>query len=268
MVEWMIISKITVSVLFVVGLSLITEHVSPKVAGILSGYPLGAAIALFFIGVENGKDFAAQGSVYTLGGLSASLVFVYFYYRVSAMISRQQVLISALASTGAFLVAAKILSQFDLNLVKGFAITTGFVMFFLFQFRKIPNVLVRNKVRFTPFVLIARALAAASLILLVTGLAKTVGPNWSGILSAFPITLFPLLVLIHFTYGKEQVHTIIKNFPLGLGALMVYVVSVHFLYPPLGVGVGTVLSFVAATLYLVGFSVVSSQRRRKRALVG
>ena len=32
----------------------VAERVSPRVAGLLSGYPLGAAIALFFMGLEIG----------------------------------------------------------------------------------------------------------------------------------------------------------------------------------------------------------------------
>lgn len=264
MLEWMIVSKILVSIVFVVGLSLVTEHVSPKIAGILAGYPLGAAITLFFIGVENGSDFAAQGAVYTLGGLSASLAFVYVYFRVSAGKNRFELLFSSVASIVGFLLVAKGLSLLDLGLVTAFLITFGSICFFSYQFRKIPNVLVRKKVRFTPSVLIARALAAASIVLIITGVAKSVGPNWAGVLSAFPITLYPLLLLIHLSYGREQVHTIIKNFPLGLGALIVYVVSVKFFYPTEGVGLGTAVSFLAATLYLIAFSLISNALARRK----
>ena len=264
MVEWLIFSKVLVSVVFVVGLSLVTEHVSPKIAGILAGYPLGAAISLFFIGIENGSEFAAHGAVYTLGGLSASLVFVYFYYKVSARKGRFEIVLSTLVAIVAFLVAAKILSLLNLGLFTAFVITFGCICFFYYLFRNIPNVLVQKKIKFTPLVLVVRALVAAFIILLITGIAKTVGPSWAGLLSAFPITLYPLLLLIHISYGREQVHTIIKNFPLGLGALIVYVVCVKFSYPFLGVGLGTVLSFVASTLYLVGFSLVSSKLTGKR----
>lgn len=263
----MIIAKILVSVVFVVGLSLVTEHVSPKVAGILAGYPLGAAISLFFIGIENGREFAAQGAVYTLGGLSASLVFVYFYFKASAKGPRFELLFSVFAAVAAFLVAAKILSFLELDLIKAFIITFACICFFYYQFRKIPNVLVRKKVSFTPMVLAVRAFAAASIILFITGIAKAVGPNWSGILSAFPVTLFPLLLLVHVSHGREQVHTIIKNFPLGLGALIVYVTFVKIFYPTLGVGFGTALAFAAATFYLILFSFVSSKVVKPRILI-
>ncbi len=267
MIGWLLVSKVLVSITFVVGLSLVAERVSPRVAGILAGYPLGAAISLFFIGIENGREFAAQGAVYTLGGLSASLVFVYFYYRVSSKVRRWELLASTLAGIAGFLVAAKVLIQIDLGLVKACLVTIGCIFLFYYLFRKIPNVMVKEKVNFTLAVLAFRAIMAALIILIVTGSAKWVGPNWAGVLSAFPVTLFPLLVLIHIAYGREQVHTIIKNFPLGLGALIVYVTTVRFTYPEIGVGLGTAWSFVAATLYLIIFSSLTSRAaKRKRAI--
>lgn len=262
MFEWLIITKIVVSVFFVVGLSLVAEHVSPRVAGILAGYPLGAAISLFFIGIENGKDFAAQGAVYTMGGLSASLVFVFFYYKVSSQSRRMELFFSAIASIAAFLIAAKVLILLNLGLGTAFLITSGCICFFYYQFRHIPNVMVRKKVKFSAGVLVVRALAAAAIVLIVTGIARSVGPNWSGVLSAFPITLFPLLVLVHVSYGREQVHTIIKNFPLGLGALIVYVAVVKTGYPSFGVGLGTIMAFSAATLYLISFSVIMNKYKK------
>lgn len=267
MVGWLILAKLLVSIAFVVGLSLVVEHVSPRVAGILAGYPLGAAISLFFIAVENGESFAAQGALYTLGGLSASLVLVFFYYLVSLRAQRWEMLSAIVVSVSAFLIAAKILSSFDLGLLQALVLTVGCSGFFYYQFRKIPNVLVRKKVSFTPAVLAIRAISAAAIILFVTGIAKWVGPNWAGILSAFPVTLFPLIILVHVAYGKEQVHTIIKNFPLGLGALIVYVIVVRFTYTGLGVGLGTLWAFTAATFYLIVFSLIVQKFSRKKVVV-
>ena len=76
--------KILATIGIVLGLSLVAERVSPRVAGVLSGYPLGAAIALFFIGLEIGPQFAADSAVFALAGLTASMVFVAAYFAVSA----------------------------------------------------------------------------------------------------------------------------------------------------------------------------------------
>ena len=61
--------KIGVAVFMVVGLSLIAEKVSTRFAGLVSGFPLGAAISLFFIGYEIEPSFAARSALFTILGL-------------------------------------------------------------------------------------------------------------------------------------------------------------------------------------------------------
>jgi hypothetical protein len=71
------------------------------------------------------------------------------------------------------------------------------------------------------------------------------------------------MLIVHITYDKSHVHTIIKNFPRGLGALIAYTVSVSLLYPLAGVGWGTLLSFGAATLYLMVYGAVLQHGHRR-----
>ena len=66
MPDFVFLAKLISSVSIVVLLSWVAEHVSPKVAGLLSGYPLGAAIALSFYGLEMSPEFASKSAVYTI----------------------------------------------------------------------------------------------------------------------------------------------------------------------------------------------------------
>ncbi|MCB2170381.1 MAG: hypothetical protein KQI78_22170 [Deltaproteobacteria bacterium] len=68
--------KVLVSILVVVLLSLIAEYAGPRVAGVVSGYPLGAAISLLFIGIEISPAFAARSAVFTAAGLTGTVAFV------------------------------------------------------------------------------------------------------------------------------------------------------------------------------------------------
>jgi hydrogenase/urease accessory protein HupE len=81
----MTLIKMGVVIVFTVTLSVLAEVTSPGVAGILSGYPMGAAVALFFIGLEIGPGFAAESSLHTSAGIVATLVFTYCYYRGSVL---------------------------------------------------------------------------------------------------------------------------------------------------------------------------------------
>jgi hypothetical protein len=45
-------------------------------------------------------------------------------------------------------------------------------------------------------------------------------------ISSTPMSHFPLSLIVHISYDKAHVATIIKNFPPGLGSLIVYGVSI------------------------------------------
>ena len=79
----LILAKIAVSIATVLGLSVLAERAGPRVAGVLSGYPLGTAILLYFIAIEQGITFASESAVYALPGLIATLTFLYVYFLVS-----------------------------------------------------------------------------------------------------------------------------------------------------------------------------------------
>jgi len=257
-----LIAKIGVTVGMVLALSLVAERVSPRLAGVLSGYPLGAAIALFFIGLEISPEFAARSAVYTLAGLAASQVFVYCYFMASSRFSRCSVLASSATAMAGYFAAAWLLHPIPFSRAAGVLTAAASISLFAFLLRRVPNVAIARSVRFTPAVLLLRAGLAAAIIVAITTAAKAVGPAWAGLFSAFPTALFPLLLIVHITYDKAHVHTIIKNFPPGLGSLIAYGVSVSYFYPTWGVGWGTLVAFGIATLYLLVYGAVIARRIR------
>ena len=62
--------------------------------------------------------------------------------------------------------------------------------------------------------------------------------------------MLPLIVIIYMTYDLEHVHSIIKNVPRGLFAIVVYSVCVSFAYPAYGIYLGTLVAYLSATVYL------------------
>ena len=127
---------------------------------------------------------------------------------------------------------------------------------FAFIFRNIEDSRIDRPVRLTFRILVLRAALAAVIILMITGAAKWVGSRWAGLFSAFPTTLFPLMLIVHLSYGRPAVNTIIKNFPRGLGSLILYALGVSFVYPRFGVLLGTIVAFTLATAYLVVYGTV------------
>lgn len=247
------IIKLIVAVAVVIGLSLIAEHSSPRIAGILSGYPTGSAISLFFFGLEINPEFAANSAVYNMIGLVAMQAFIYFYYKVSLKFN---MVISSLLAIAGYFVVIWLLHFIELNKFVAILIPTASIFLFIYLFRPIKNVKIENKVQLNHKVLFIRALFAAFIILLITGIARLVGPTWSGLFSAFPTTLFPLMFIVHFTYDKKHVHTIIKNVPVGIFSLVLYSLAVSIVYPLYGIYWGTIISFGVATIYLIAYQLI------------
>lgn len=257
----LLIIKALISILVVMGLSLVAEHASPRAAGILSGYPLGTAIVLFFFGLEKGPEFAAASAPFALAGLVASQTFVFCYYKGSLGYGHSLVRASATAVCG-YLIAAVVLSRLHLSLALSIILPAASVFVFAFLFRQIENRTVAARAPLTLNTILLRAGFSGAIIIAITTLPGMAGPEWSGLFSSFPSTLFPLILIVHFTYGKEHAHTIIKNFPLGLGSLIVYCLSVYAFYPGWGIYAGTCASFFSATLYL---GIYSAAHRRLRS---
>ncbi len=267
----LIIIKVLVSVATVIALSLIAEHVSPRIAGLLSGYPLGTAIALFFIGYEISPEFAAEGAVYTLAGFASTLILTTGYWLGSRQASTTEnieplsktasinsplpswlnIIKASLVGIGLFLLSGFTIQSIDLNLVTAAILPALAILCCIWAYRHIPETQVGKKVKMSFSVLIFRAIVAATIVLIITGAAHIVPASMAGVLAAFPISMFPFLVLMHRTYGSGKAHTIIKHYPTGLGSLMVYATSIAWCYPTLGLLWGTLLSFVFATIYLI-----------------
>jgi hypothetical protein len=212
-------------------------------------------MALFFYGFELGPRFAADAAVFALLGLIATQSFVYVYYQLSVSLRRWSAcwssFFSSIGAVATFLALARLFSYLPAIPFLAMALTVLSMGLFIFLLRKLPDTIIERPVRLGFGVLLLRALFSAGIIVAITTAAKVVGERWAGLLSGFPITLFPFILIIHLTYRTAPVHTIIKNFPRGMGALVLYSISVYLLYPRIGIYLGSVAAFGAATLYLL-----------------
>lgn len=249
---FLLTTKLIVTMVIVVGLSLIAERVGPRVAGVLAGYPLGSSIVLFFLGVEYGSQFATDSAVYMTAGLVAELVFLFCYYQISTIARRKKDIITpSLCALAGFFITTWCIHFLQLNSYQAVLIFFSAIIVFTYIFRKIPDHKILEGAKLRPSTLLLRAVLAAAIVIIITTSAYIVGSTWAGLLGAFPTTLFPLILIIHWTYGPQYAHTFIKHVPRGFGSLLIYVIGVMATYPTLGVYLGTLASLAAATVYLV-----------------
>ena len=246
-----LLTKAAVSVAAVLGLTFVAEHASTRIAGLMTGAPVGVVLVYVFFGYDMGTEFAVESVPYGVASFAATLLFVTAYFGASARLTWSGPIVTGLISSGVFIGAASVLAEITFSLLGGLAFTAGFAFAAWLFFRRIEIVAVTRPVRITAPLLVLRGGSAALLIVGVTTLAQVLGPRWAGLLAGFPVTLLPTLLIIHITYGAASTHSLIRNFPLGVGSVVLYVFSLAFTFPTLGVIAGSLASLVVSSVYLV-----------------
>jgi hypothetical protein len=251
----LVLIKMGTALTLVMLLTFLAEVVSTRFAGILSGYPMGAALSLFFMGYEISPQFAAESALYTSLGLIATQTFGFCYYQSSLMAQTQnkthQILYATFGGLAGYFLAASMLQLLEVSFLSATLLPVLAIVLFNRLFRNAENLEIERKMPISLQALAMRATCTACIIVLITFTANWFGPNWAGLFTAFPMTMLPLLIIIHLSYDSGHVHAILKNFPRGLGALVAYSLAVALCYPTYGIYLGTFIAYGLATLYLV-----------------
>ncbi|MDF1764447.1 MAG: hypothetical protein P1U57_13640 [Oleibacter sp.] len=267
-------AKILTTFFTVILLTSVARRFGPSVAGILAGFPLGSAITLYFIGVEQGTEFAALASLHTLSGLLGCLVLAATYWWSSKQFSTNKspwrsVCISIVISLSAFGLFAALLqwlpSHRGLNL---FLIIAGIVITQRLFKHIVNSPIIEQPHNFwqRPWVaLIFRAVAATISVISITALAHYLNPSQAGVAAAFPVSFLPTLVVLHLSYGPGVVASTVRQYPAGLGAMVVYVLAVSYCYQPLGIQLGTLVSLSASVGYLLVYWLIKRKLDAKKA---
>jgi hypothetical protein len=261
----LIILKAAITVALILALTWIAERTSPRIAGILSGYPVGTALVLFFYAIQSGPAFAVASVPYNLLGHSSALMFAYCYFLGARSSGGKSILSSSLLALAGYGVIAIILSRVQLTLSGSAAVSAMSISLFSFLLRKGPNYMIRQRINYTLSMILFRITFSTMLVFSITGLAQNVGVKWAGIFSAFPLVVFPVVLLIHIVYGHEQARTVLKNFPRGLWTVLIYSLTISWTYGRFGVYLGTLIGYLVATAVLLAmnYKVFMDERGRR-----
>lgn len=259
--------KFILTSVVVIGLSFIAEYISPRWAGILSGFPTGTAITLYFYGLENGLKFTGEAALHNMMGLIAMQMFIFCYYMGSKIVTKHNLLTSVITGFIGYFVSIFIISRFSIIPLYFVLIPGLSFCIFGFLLRKIKPSIIEKRIKVSWRVIFMRSGIAAIIVICITGVAGMVGETWAGLFSAFPTTLFPLLIIIHYSYGLDSALAIIKHVPEGLGSLLIYSLIIYFIYtsyPSLGLYLGMTCAFSGAIVYLFTYQILLKVLHRAR----
>ena len=257
----LLLAKIVISVCLVLGLSWVAEKVNPRIAGILSGMPLGAVLVLFFVGLDLGPEFATKSALYAIPSITSTIAFSIGYYFTSRLDTKFAPLLSSVVGIICYLAIALILNKIDFNLSSGILITLITLIIVGFAFRSQESNKIQKKIKMTFPRLLFRSGMAASFVVGITTFADFVGAQWSGLLIGFPMTFLPFLLIIHITYSGDQIRTIIRNFPLGLVGLLCFLIIANQTIPFFGVNLAILTSIGGSMIYLTILGLVLNRMK-------
>lgn len=163
-------------------MTLAARRWGPWTGGLLVGLPVVAGPTLCFYAIEQGPEFAAQAAAGTLLSLVALAVFCVVYARVCR---RRPVWVSLLAAYAAWSAAAFVLEP--LRMGPWIALAAAFASCGAGWLALPAMVAVPPVAAFPAWDLPLRMASAGALVLLLTSLAESLGPTWSGVLTPFPV---------------------------------------------------------------------------------
>ena len=250
--------KLVLSIIIIVGIAEISKRISPQMGGIISGLPLGTGLSIYFISYEQGVDFTIKGIPWGIAGLSASILFCVIYILVSRMDrSNNRILLiakSSFISMVSFFIFGYFIFLLKVNLLQAsllFATVFFINLFIINKLIKTPEK--TSKSTSTLLQILSRGLTVGIILLIITGVASIVGSKWAGILSSFPSTLFPLILVLHYEEGNKLFPYVILGFSYSISTLLVFYLSYLYFVPLYGLNIGFLIIYGLCAIYLYFF---------------
>ena len=186
--------------------SLAARRWGPVVGGLLVGLPLTSGPVAFFLALEQGTAFAARAAVATMAGILSVGAFAVAYARAAARYGWPG---ATLLGWAAYLGATLGFRSLELSLLPVFfsvVLTLGIAL------RLMPGTAAAPKgIRAPWWDIPARMSSATLFVLLLTGLARVLGPQMSGLLAPFPIYGTVLAVAAHHFEGPSAAAGLLRG---------------------------------------------------------
>ena len=221
-----------------------------RAGGLIGSMPwIAGPILLFFI-LEQGKAFGIHSIQGSMTGILALISFCFSYSSLSRKLTWLPTL---LLSYGIYTITAVVFNYLQLSLWVSYGVVLGCVLLALWQFPIPANTTITP--RRLPFDIPIRMLVATLFVLVITGLAAILGPNWSGILTPFPILTSILAIFTHTLQGSDATILTLRGLLIGLLGFTTFLFLQAFLLPEFSVAI----SFGLAFLVNAGINLVANR---------
>ena len=229
------------SALVVIIIMYIAEKYGTKIGGILGTLPTTIVVALIFISLNKGAEFASKSAAIIPAELGINIVFLFIF----VILVHRSTLIAFAASMTVWVILSSILLYVELENIYislGIYIISFALTFAILEgVKKIPST-ANVVVRYTPKKIALRGILAGTIISIAV-LLSNVGAAICGIFTVFPVILLSTMFISVYEHGPDFAIGIAKSMIIGITSILCYVVATHFLYPIYGVAAGSLIAY-------------------------
>ncbi len=222
--------KLILAPALVAAASLMGRRFGPKMSGWVAGFPIVAGPILYFFAIEQSLAFAAQAAGSALQGLISLAAFAVAYTWAGKRHDWHFAMPLGWLAFSVFTVAQQpIQVKWQLGLPLA-------IIFFWLARRVMPHVKEPHRTPQLPgWDIPFRLVTTAGLVLLLTGLAQVMGPQWSGLLTPFPIASSVLAGFAHAHGGLGAAEKVLKTLLLSLQGFAVFLAVIAASLENLGI---------------------------------
>ncbi|GAB3174493.1 hypothetical protein [Telluribacter humicola] len=241
--SYILLLKIVLVPVLIAGVTLAVRRWGAGLGGWIGGFPWVAGPISFFMALEQGTDFVAATIPSALMGSAGTILFAFTYAGLSYRLSWLPTLLLSYAVYFAIafvsldhtptLVVATLLNVVVLSLT----------LYFFPKPKNIPAIIKQPK-----YDIPLRMLVATLFVVGLTQAAEILGPEWSGILTPFPIMTSTLAVFTHSQQGSDATSRILYGLMLAGYGFTTFLVGVFYLVPLMPIGWAYALLMVGTML--------------------
>lgn len=250
----LLLAKLLSAPSFVVGISLIGRRFGPAIAGFIAALPLVAGPILALLVAEQGLAFGARAALAGAVGAAPTMVFALAYAH------------AARHSTWPIALSCSYLAYFASAALFFFLPTTWFTAIaaplftWALTLRAFPRTSATTiAVKSSSWDLPIRVVATLTLVLLITSLARVIGPERSGLLTPFPIATAVLAAFTHREGGPQMTAVLLRSLVRGLLSFVAFFIMIGLVLPQAGAVTAFLLGSLASLSVHAGLSLLSAK---------
>lgn len=262
----LLVLKLLLTPLLIALASFVSRRWGQSVGGWVAGLPLTSGPVSVFLALEQGHAFAAAAAVGTLWGLLGVGTFCLAYAHSAR---RLPWFVSTAIALAAFGITIRLLRDVYAGPVATFLSVLGVLAFVLLAMPSPrPSTFAATRRRPLAWDVPLRMLAATTMVLVLTGSAKVLGPDLSGLVSPFPVFATVLAAFTHSQDGADAAIRLLRGVVIGSFAFATFFVIVNRLlaengiFPAYSAAAVGAIAVNGTTLWIMRLRALASNHKR------